>query len=166
MRTGGATSSEALIGRAEMTLDFDGLIRLILQYLYNEKKIFIRELTSDTRDATQQLHSARGELRRRHSDRSDIYPRFKVGFLFLDYVLACLRFAAVLPSCGETYSGQSHERAGVRKADKPSSSVTTLNLATRPRKTCTTAGWVMSYARAALGAPTSIGPGAQHSTSG
>ena len=47
------------VTRAEMTFDFDGLIQLLAGHLYNEKKVFIRELIQNAHDAI---------VRRAHDD--------------------------------------------------------------------------------------------------
>jgi hypothetical protein len=68
------TAGPTAVKTREMTLDFDGLMRILAQSLYSEKKVFIRELVQNAHDSVRRREKQEknhnfqvAHLRRAHS---------------------------------------------------------------------------------------------------
>ncbi|WP_030926710.1 hypothetical protein [Streptomyces sp. NRRL S-646] len=59
----------------EMTFDFEGLIRMIANNLYSEKKVFIRELIQNAHDGTRRRAAEHGVVGR-IEDQQDVLPQW------------------------------------------------------------------------------------------
>jgi len=105
-----------------------------------------------TDDPAHPLHPARAELRRRQPDRYNVHRRFEARLLFLDYRLACLRFAAGLPPRDDKYHRHPDDLDAIRadkrsaSADQPARTIAP-DLPTRLHQARTAADRAMAYAK-------------------
>ena len=106
-----------------------------------EKVVRVHLLECDGRDPCDFLHEARAELLRRPSARHDVHRRYANILLFLDYRLACLRYAAAVPPVDDFYYFRPQMIRSVGKGSDVEECARRLAKARQAFK------WAMSYAR-------------------